>query len=468
MEIVECPVCLEVFQNPKILPTCFHTLCGACAKSLTLNKTINCPLCRTKNAISKELAPNYIVQQLLDSKKINVAPKPKVFCESEDGNVATIWCEKCDYCYCEECWSKIHAVGKFKTHSKQPVEDKQREKNNKIPMCLSHQNYTCDFYCKTCSSVICNICWVDSHKHPHEVFSIYNCSEEVRKNLLETVTTSFSNETNATNNNVTDHRNKIKKNEELIAQKRAEIENLSQEIVGFQKVLDDQLLVLEQSKANQELVKELIQQQKSVTLLDPNSFSQLESQISEIFSSLFKKTLALNANPQHRNIPALIPEFNLKSFVGTASYTIERNHFIKKNVGHCGISLTGSFTEGTHILEIEYYSISTEGWLLLGTQTKPACNTQNSFSEVETNGINVNKLGNGNHHSWIKGKHTKLSDCQLKEGEKVEMILNCDEGLFTIKSARWEHCIPVPKREALYFHFNPHSASFKIVSYKRK
>ena len=291
MEIVECPVCLEVFQNPKILPTCFHTLCGGCAESLILNKTINCPLCRTKNAISKELAPNYIVQQLLDSKKINVVPKPKVFCESEDGNVATIWCEKCDYCYCEECWSKIHAVGKFKTHSKQPVEDKQREKNNKIPMCLSHQNYTCDFYCKTCSSVICNICWVDSHKHPHEVFSIYNCSEEVRKNLLETVTTNFSNETNATNNNVTDHRNRIKKNEELIAQKRAEIENLSQEIVGFQKVLDYQLQVLEQSKANQELIKELIQQQMSATLLDPNAFSQLESQISEIFSSLFKKNL---------------------------------------------------------------------------------------------------------------------------------------------------------------------------------
>ena len=299
MEIVECPVCMEVFKSPKILPTCFHTLCEACAMSMCRNKTINCPLCRKDNTITTELAPNYILQQLLDS-KICVS-KAKIFCESDDGNAATSWCKTCDYNCCEKCWIEIHKIGKFKTHEKQAVD--QHRSKNKAPMCHSHQNYSCDFYCKTCAAIICNICWVDSHKSAcHEVCSIYSCAEEIRENLLESLAANFSHEMSKTNASLNQLESLVRQNELAIAQKQQEIDNLKNGNETNRQMIQGKKDILEQSNANQELLKDLILLQQPANLLRIPTLAMLEGQISDIFTSLFHteflKTAASRISPE--------------------------------------------------------------------------------------------------------------------------------------------------------------------------
>ena len=76
-KILECPICLEQFKNPKMLP-CQHSFCMEdCMEKLPRNKHgkqlhIICPICRKENFIPKNGFPiNYLLQSLLDIQNKN-------------------------------------------------------------------------------------------------------------------------------------------------------------------------------------------------------------------------------------------------------------------------------------------------------------------------------------------------------------------------------------------------------------
>ena len=45
----ECPVCLEIFKDPKMLPACGHSLCRICLHQLWCKPLVTCPQCRMPN-----------------------------------------------------------------------------------------------------------------------------------------------------------------------------------------------------------------------------------------------------------------------------------------------------------------------------------------------------------------------------------------------------------------------------------
>ena len=80
-KILECPICLEEFKNPKMLP-CQHSFCMEdCLKSLvesnSVSKEIICPICRKKCSVPRKGFPNnYTLQSLLELQK------SQKFCET--------------------------------------------------------------------------------------------------------------------------------------------------------------------------------------------------------------------------------------------------------------------------------------------------------------------------------------------------------------------------------------------------
>lgn len=68
-----CPVCLEEFQDPKVLPTCNHNVCRQCLENIIMRAKpayLQCPTCRQESFIREEdidnLQTNVFLVKLLE------------------------------------------------------------------------------------------------------------------------------------------------------------------------------------------------------------------------------------------------------------------------------------------------------------------------------------------------------------------------------------------------------------------
>lgn len=64
---LSCPVCLEMFVNPKTL-SCQHSLCDPCLQTLSKFGTIACPTCRCVT-LQKDVKGNFHLQAIVDGYK---------------------------------------------------------------------------------------------------------------------------------------------------------------------------------------------------------------------------------------------------------------------------------------------------------------------------------------------------------------------------------------------------------------
>jgi hypothetical protein len=99
-KIIECPICLDAFDKPKVLP-CQHTICYSYIANLIGNGQIKCPECRRIHNITAQsaaaLPTNITIQRLLD---LNI--KEKCFkCSQRRDNTSK--CVECDKIFCSEC-----------------------------------------------------------------------------------------------------------------------------------------------------------------------------------------------------------------------------------------------------------------------------------------------------------------------------------------------------------------------------
>ena len=82
-DIAECPVCTEVYSEPKVLP-CIHTFCLKCLEGWSKDKKpgdqVSCPLCRNEFTVPdgglEKLSKNNFVAKLLEVNLIVGNDKP--------------------------------------------------------------------------------------------------------------------------------------------------------------------------------------------------------------------------------------------------------------------------------------------------------------------------------------------------------------------------------------------------------
>ena len=73
---------------------------------------------------------------------------------------------------------------------------------------------------------------------------------------------------------------------------------------------------------------------------------------------------------------------------------------------------------------------------------------------------------------YIEGKFVtaKTANLKVKSGEELEVIVDCDKGIFQMTSSDFNHSISIPilkQNENYYLHFHPYSASFSLLSYEK-
>ncbi|XP_071799032.1 E3 ubiquitin-protein ligase TRIM32-like [Asterias amurensis] len=115
-ELIECPICLERFIDPKIL-NCHHSFCQKCLQKLVDNQNpktgfIICPVCKEKTKIPDKgvsaLLNSFFLSSLIDdvinSEGPNQRPKSESSkCRKHTDQELCFHCDTCDLLVCLKC-----------------------------------------------------------------------------------------------------------------------------------------------------------------------------------------------------------------------------------------------------------------------------------------------------------------------------------------------------------------------------
>ena len=117
--IVLCPICLELIDDPRSLP-CLHTFCLKCIKRHYVDKLsgddVVCPVCRKEFQIPRkgldELVHNFFIQSLVDARKSEVATHSAEtrgsYCNKHKNKRVKLYCFDCKSNICMMCYAVGH------------------------------------------------------------------------------------------------------------------------------------------------------------------------------------------------------------------------------------------------------------------------------------------------------------------------------------------------------------------------
>ena len=204
-----CPVCYQLFKNPKYLP-CYHSYCEGCLEKMQVQSKIICPECRQEAKVPaggvKELPNNFFINRLVDDLilKKKVDGEQEVKCDecNEDDPVVS-FCPECNSFLCLTCNDYHKRSKKYFNHAVVPLTELKSNKDApiqakvKIPLCKEHDEQL-KYYCETCDELVCMYCTVKKHnghdhdsvkqmatKHRNELKKITDPVEGMIKNLSE-------------------------------------------------------------------------------------------------------------------------------------------------------------------------------------------------------------------------------------------------------------------------------------------
>ncbi|XP_042587848.1 E3 ubiquitin-protein ligase Midline-1 [Cyprinus carpio] len=213
-----CPICLELFEDPLLLP-CAHSLCFNCAHRILVShcpsfdesskpySAFQCPTCRYVITLDQQgldgLKRNVTLQNIIDrfqkaslsgpnspseTRRCSRDPFPSVavddgrvmsspceavqcqFCEQDPPQEAVKTCVTCEVSYCQECLRATHPNKKpFTGHRlTEPVPDSRL----RGLACPEHGEEKVNMYCVTDEQLICSLCKLVGHHREHQVAAL--------------------------------------------------------------------------------------------------------------------------------------------------------------------------------------------------------------------------------------------------------------------------------------------------------
>ncbi|XP_058845132.1 probable E3 ubiquitin-protein ligase MID2 isoform X2 [Acipenser ruthenus] len=223
-----CPICLELFEDPLLLP-CAHSLCFNCAHRILVshcstNKPVEsisafqCPTCRYVISLNHRglegLKRNVTLQNIIDrfqkaslsgpnspsesrrERPFNSRGSPATamslerircqFCEQDPPREAVKTCITCEVSYCDRCLRTTHPNKKpFTSHRLvEPVPDA----HFRGLTCMEHENEKVNMYCIVDDQLICALCKLVGRHREHQVSSLSERFDKLKQALDSNLT----------------------------------------------------------------------------------------------------------------------------------------------------------------------------------------------------------------------------------------------------------------------------------------
>ena len=131
-----CPVCLDIYTNPKILP-CHHSFCQHCLEGLPVNPQgnkyfIKCPTCRISTELPGPAAfpVAFQINSLIEAYRLMKQEKA-MNCSKHDDPLR-IFCETCEEVICGYC-----AIGNHRNHNCTPIKDSYDKHHKELETSLN-------------------------------------------------------------------------------------------------------------------------------------------------------------------------------------------------------------------------------------------------------------------------------------------------------------------------------------------
>jgi len=289
-DLTTCPICLEVFDNPKALP-CLHTFCLKCLQGHFKDKCpgddVPCPVCRKEFQIPSdglsELQHHFFMQHLIDTRNASSRSTDEVLCqacleENEDGegdvSAATMYCVDCNESLCQKC-SRHHRRTSMKggAHQVRPLgaELEQELVQLRGSYCDKHTDKRVELYCSDCKENICVLCFAVKHRQ-HESGEI----PEVAKTFAQQITSNAQRVWSLIHNVLEKAQEKAKKRNQFLKQAdkvKSEIKvtgNQIKEIVDCQVAM--QLDKVEMIKSENGKKAQTVEERYQLALVAMESF----------------------------------------------------------------------------------------------------------------------------------------------------------------------------------------------------
>ena len=177
---LSCPVCYQLFKNPKYLP-CHHSYCEQCLEKMQVQSKIICPECRKEAPIPpggvKDLDNNFFINRLVDEfiLKRKVEGEAQVKCDECHGEDPVVtFCPDCTLFLCHVCNEHHRRSIKSRGHGIVPLTELRSMKDVTIQpkpnvlVCSEHE-YELKHYYESCDELVCLYCTMKDHNgHNHD------------------------------------------------------------------------------------------------------------------------------------------------------------------------------------------------------------------------------------------------------------------------------------------------------------
>ena len=187
---LKCSICLDLFNDPRLLP-CLHIYCLRCLQGLVSDQKshLNCPQCRAKHEIPKDGVATYLsdlsILPELEAAKVTTRKEETKICGLCTTGVVVSYCKDCSEYLCQSCQDVVHKHGKmFTGHVVVSLEEAASlTLLSDSPLCLHHPEYKLEIFCKTCDTLVCCKCMLETTHKEHK----YDFLKNVKNELIERI-----------------------------------------------------------------------------------------------------------------------------------------------------------------------------------------------------------------------------------------------------------------------------------------